>query len=499
MPDPADRRTRRNPEPSTDGSRTRPRAMTGRRSAAPTSSTKVSSASRSRRTTRSITSPESTARDHDTRIDAQTDQGLDQRRMARAQCRRRCHSLLGRRHRLQAQRDRARRSGRSDERRHPADLHQQGAGGPRRGAAGAVQPALRGAHHRDRRAGRPSGADRAQPRRHPACGTRTATTASPATCSTSSSSARRPRRRSPAASNGSICPASAREFRRRRHADHRCRPRRSYTPKSASIGLIQNLPWDLVGSITAQYVERAPKPAELFSGGGHDATATFDKGNPNLKIEAAQSIEVGLRRAKGPFRFEATAYYTKFKGFIYRRLTGNTCDERYRRSADRAPANSTRRSIRRPTRSSAAANSRASGTCCRSATGMFGIENQFDVVRATFTDGSNVPRIPPVRIGGGVYLARRQLARARQAAARLRAEQYRRHRRDADARLRRSARGAELQMEAGKACRRRTQRSVGRHQRQQSAQPRHPQQRVLFEGRSADAGRQRAAVRDVKY
>ena len=81
---------------------------------------------------------------------------------------------------------------------------------------------------------------------------------------------------------------------------------RAYTPKSASVGLIQNLPWDLVGSITAQYVERAPKPAELFSGGAHDATATFDKGNPNLKIEVAKSVEAGLRRATGPFRFELT-------------------------------------------------------------------------------------------------------------------------------------------------------------------------------------------------
>ncbi len=63
-----------------------------------------------------------------------------------------------------------------------------------------------------RRAGRPSGAHRAEPRRSPACGTRTRTTASPVTCSTSSSSARRPRRRSPAASNRSICPALAALF-----------------------------------------------------------------------------------------------------------------------------------------------------------------------------------------------------------------------------------------------------------------------------------------------
>src|SRR5207237_1444488 len=52
----------------------------------------------------------------------------------------------------------------------------------------------------------------------------------------------------------------------------------NFTPKSASIGLIQDLPWDLVASVTGQYTERAPKPAELFSGGGHDATNTFDKG-----------------------------------------------------------------------------------------------------------------------------------------------------------------------------------------------------------------------------
>src|SRR6267143_5116089 len=99
----------------------------------------------------------------------------------------------------------------------------------------------------------------------------------------------------------------------------------NFTPKSGSVGLLQNLPYDLVGSITAQYVERAPKPAELFSRGPHDATATFDIGNPNLTIETAKSVEIGLRRATGPLRFEATAYYTRFDNFIYRRLTRVMC------------------------------------------------------------------------------------------------------------------------------------------------------------------------------
>jgi iron complex outermembrane receptor protein len=176
----------------------------------------------------------------------------------------------------------------------------------------------------------------------------------------------------------------------------------NYTPKNASIGLIQNLPWDIVGSVTAQYVERAPKPAELFSGGGHDATVTFDKGNSNLAIEAAESLEVGLRRAKGPFRFEATAYYTKFKGFIYRRLTGDTCD------GDIGACGPGVGDLNEAIYSQADATFRggefqSQWDLMPLGTGMFGIEDQFDVVRATFSDGTNVPRIPPVRIGGGVF------------------------------------------------------------------------------------------------
>ncbi len=176
---------------------------------------------------------------------------------------------------------------------------------------------------------------------------------------------------------------------------------RSFTPMSASLGLIQNLPMDLVASLTAQYVERAPKPAELFSGGAHHASETFDKGNTGLGIETAQSLELGLRRAQGPFRFEATVYYTKFKGFIYRRLTGNTCNGDGDCSAPGEELNEAIYSQADATFRGAEFQSQ--WDIAPLGSGMFGIENQFDVVRATFSDGSNVPRIPPVRLGGGVY------------------------------------------------------------------------------------------------
>jgi iron complex outermembrane receptor protein len=176
----------------------------------------------------------------------------------------------------------------------------------------------------------------------------------------------------------------------------------SFTPKSGSIGLLQDLPGGMVGSITAQYVERAPKPAELFSRGAHDATATFDIGNPNLAIETAKSVEVGLRKATGPFRFEATVFYTHFDNFIYRRLTGVMCDE------DFASCGTPGAELNQAVYSQANANFRGGEFQSQLDVGAFqggiwGIENQLDVVRATFTDGTNVPRIPPVRIGGGVF------------------------------------------------------------------------------------------------
>jgi iron complex outermembrane receptor protein len=175
----------------------------------------------------------------------------------------------------------------------------------------------------------------------------------------------------------------------------------SFAPKSFSLGLIQALPYDLVASITGQYTERAPKAAELFSRGGHDATTTFDIGNPNLGIETAKSVEVALRKATGPFRFEITGYYTQFNGFIYRRLTGNTCEGEVCAADAGLELNQAIYSQRDATFRGGEFQSQLDISPFHG--GIWGIETQADVVRATFADGTNVPRIPPVRAGGGLF------------------------------------------------------------------------------------------------
>jgi iron complex outermembrane receptor protein len=176
---------------------------------------------------------------------------------------------------------------------------------------------------------------------------------------------------------------------------------REFTPMSAAAGLLKDLPLGLTGSVTAQYVERAPRAPELFSRGVHEATGTFDIGNSSLGIESARTVEVGLRRALGPLRFEATAYYTKFAGFIFRRLTGVTCGEDFESCGVEDELNQAVYTQRDATFRGGEFQAQADILPFKG--GFFGIDSQFDIVRATFADGTNVPRIPPQRLGGGVY------------------------------------------------------------------------------------------------
>jgi iron complex outermembrane receptor protein len=178
---------------------------------------------------------------------------------------------------------------------------------------------------------------------------------------------------------------------------------RNFTPRSGAIGFLYDLPDGLVASATAQYVERAPRAPELFSRGIHEATGTFDVGDPNLRIEAAKSVELGLRRPSGPFRFELTGFYTRFEGFIFRNLSGAVCEAQIAscavdgdgelRQAVFAQRNATFRGVEFQSQLDLAP----------LLGGVFGAENQFDVVRATFSGGGNVPRMPPARLGGGLF------------------------------------------------------------------------------------------------
>lgn len=196
---------------------------------------------------------------------------------------------------------------------------------------------------------------------------------------------------------------------------------RSFAPLSGSLGMVQKLPFDVSGRLMAQYSERAPDAAELFSKGEHHATSTFEVGNPFLSKEKAFTIEAGLAKATGPFRFDATAFHTSYRGFIYRQLAGAQCegaahDGHYHCEEEHEGADEHGHEaegehehafdlvfLRQRDARFYGVELAAQYDVAPIWNGVWGIDGRYDFVNARFEGGENVPRIPPHRLGGGLY------------------------------------------------------------------------------------------------
>jgi len=181
---------------------------------------------------------------------------------------------------------------------------------------------------------------------------------------------------------------------------------RSFTPVSTSAGILYELPLGVVARLTGQYVERAPDAAELFSKGVHEATGTFEIGNPFLEKEKARTAEIGLRRATGALRFDASAYYTRYDGFIFKELAGlaedgQGCDDELATCG----AGTELDLLRFGQRDARFYGAEIAGQLDVAPIwrGLWGIDAQYDFVRAEFDNGENLQRIPPHRLGGGLF------------------------------------------------------------------------------------------------
>lgn len=177
---------------------------------------------------------------------------------------------------------------------------------------------------------------------------------------------------------------------------------RSFLPVSASAGLLYDLPYGMVARVTAQHVERAPDPVELFYKGPHDTPRTFEIGDPTMTLEKADTLEIGLKRGRGDTRFEVSAYYTKYQNFIYKNFTGLMCNDSFATCG--APGASFDQIIYSQRDATFMGGEfQLEHDVARLWDGIWGVEAQYDIVRATFADGSYVPKIPPYRLGGGLF------------------------------------------------------------------------------------------------
>ena len=175
---------------------------------------------------------------------------------------------------------------------------------------------------------------------------------------------------------------------------------RTFTPLSGSIGALYTFTNGIVGRLTAQHVERAPEAQELYSKGVHEATGTFEIGNPSLDTEKANSVEVGLGKADGRLRFDSSLYYARYSSFIFKQLTGETCGETLDTCGVEDELDLLTFQQRKAT--FYGLEIAAQYDIAPLWRGFWGIDGQYDLVRAKF-ENDNVPRIPPHRLGGGLF------------------------------------------------------------------------------------------------
>jgi iron complex outermembrane receptor protein len=101
---------------------------------------------------------------------------------------------------------------------------------------------------------------------------------------------------------------------------------RSFNLGSGSIGALWPFTKGYSFGATVSYAQRAPATEELYSGGPHDATLTFDVGDPDLRKEISRNIELSLQKTSGLLRWRVNAYRNNVNNFIYGHITDASFD-----------------------------------------------------------------------------------------------------------------------------------------------------------------------------
>ena len=175
-----------------------------------------------------------------------------------------------------------------------------------------------------------------------------------------------------------------------------------FVPVSGSLGaLFHPNDWLSLG-LTGSVSQRAPSAPELYARGPHEATGTFELGDDDLDTETAYTGELVLRLEQGRMKAEVAHFITQYDDYVFGELQGVTVDE------DGVPDPAGDLDLLQYRSRNAlfyggevAAEARLAEFC----DGEFGMKLQLDWVNARFSAGSrrNVPRVTPLRWGGGFF------------------------------------------------------------------------------------------------
>ncbi len=168
---------------------------------------------------------------------------------------------------------------------------------------------------------------------------------------------------------------------------------RSFDTFSASAGASYALAPDWRLGMNLSRTVRAPSAEELFANGPHAGTEAFEIGNPDFRPERSWGVEAILH-GKGPgYTIEASVYHNWFDNFIYDAAIGDLEDGLPVFQAFQAKARYYGFELQ------------GSLTLAKLADVELRADGLADYVRATIVGSGPAPRIPPLRLLGGIEAA----------------------------------------------------------------------------------------------
>lgn len=168
--------------------------------------------------------------------------------------------------------------------------------------------------------------------------------------------------------------------------------RRSFTAFSSSLGASAEVAAGWRVGLNTSYTERAPSAEELFANGPHAGTQAFESGDPNFGKEKSTGLELSLRGKGEGYSFSASLYHSWFNGFIFETPTGADDPDsglpvfQYLQADARYYGAEVEASVRIAKLGDYAIN----------------LDGVGDFTHATIEGGGPVPRIPALRLLGGL-------------------------------------------------------------------------------------------------
>lgn len=147
-------------------------------------------------------------------------------------------------------------------------------------------------------------------------------------------------------------------------------------------------------ALNATSTTRQPTSTELFADGPHVAVQRFEIGDVSLRPERARTLDLSLRHRAEDWSMSLTAYRSDYQDYIYSSLTGDTEDE--------LPVALYLQDDARFTGFEAEVDLPA----MEFGGGKLDTRLVADAVRAELESGSDLPQIPPLRVGAELRYSR---------------------------------------------------------------------------------------------